>query len=138
MHILQHVMDIFQGWYKDGTEGSRDYRPLSALNLLFRIGFSCDFTILILRVRKIVIIREWVLLGTLQIFLGMFYLVVKPYRVAWMCHVDGVILLLIGILFFWQNWNSTSIYILGAVISAVVVFSVCLYSIFKRTIMSRK
>ena len=24
--ILHHIMDIFQGWYKDGTEGTRDYR----------------------------------------------------------------------------------------------------------------
>ena len=29
--IIQYIMDVFQGWYKDGTEGTRDYRYLSAL-----------------------------------------------------------------------------------------------------------
>ena len=121
-------MDIFQGWYKDGTEGTRDYRCLSAVGLLLRIGFSCEFTRLILVDHKNINIKEWALLGTLQTFLGMFYLAAKPYRVEWMCYVDGIILILIGILLLWQNLNYTSVYILGAVISALVLLSVCVYS----------
>ena len=38
--ILHHIKDIFQGWFKDGTEGTRDYRSLSALYLLFRVALS--------------------------------------------------------------------------------------------------
>jgi hypothetical protein len=35
--VLNFIMDMFQGWYKDGTEGTRDYRSVSALCLLLRI-----------------------------------------------------------------------------------------------------
>ena len=127
IHVLQHIMDIFQGWYKDGTEGTRDYRYLSALGLLLRIGISCEFTGLLRNHAEN--INKWALLGTFQIFLGVFYLAVKPYRVAWMCHVDGVVLILIGILLIWQNLNYTSIYILGAVISVFQFFCIQLISI---------
>ena len=33
-HILRTFMDVFQGSFKDGTEGTRDYRSFSALLLL--------------------------------------------------------------------------------------------------------
>ena len=128
MYVLQHIMDIFQGWYKDGTEGTRDYRCLSALGFLVRIGFSCAFIRMIVWDHKIIIARDWTVLGTLQIFLGMFYLAAKPYRVAWMCHVNGVILILIGILLFLQTMNHTSVYILGVIFAALVFISVCIYS----------
>ena len=47
--ILHNIMDIFQGWYKDRTEGTSDYRSFSALYLLLRIGLSCEFAVSILR-----------------------------------------------------------------------------------------
>ncbi|MCG8622451.1 MAG: hypothetical protein MJE68_10710, partial [Proteobacteria bacterium] len=36
--ILQMIMDAFQGWYKDGTEGTQDYRSLSAVFMLLKIA----------------------------------------------------------------------------------------------------
>ena len=36
-------MDTFQGWCKDGTEGTYDYRPLSALYMILRVGFIGEF-----------------------------------------------------------------------------------------------
>ena len=129
--ILNHIMDIFQGWYKDGTEGSRDYRYLSTLSLVLRIGFSYAFIQVIFWGHKIVIIREWVVLGVIQVFLGVFYLAAKPYRKVWMCHVDGVILILIGTLLFLPSLDHTSVYVLGLIVAAVVVCSVCAYSAFK-------
>ena len=41
------VMDIFQGWYKDGTEGIYDYRPLSALYMLRRLVFATTHSVLL-------------------------------------------------------------------------------------------
>ena len=38
--IFHMITDTFQGWYKDGTEGTYDYRPLSALYMLLRITQS--------------------------------------------------------------------------------------------------
>ena len=46
--ILNQIMDIFQGWFKDGTDGTRDYRPLSALYLLYRIALSSEYAVQIL------------------------------------------------------------------------------------------
>ena len=43
--VLNHIMDIFQGWYKDGAAGTRDYRPFSALYMLYRIMLSCELII---------------------------------------------------------------------------------------------
>ena len=40
--ILPMIVDTFQGWYKDGTEGTYDYRTLSALYMLLRIGLAID------------------------------------------------------------------------------------------------
>ena len=37
------ITDTFQGWYKDGTEDTYDYRPLSALYMLLRISLVGEF-----------------------------------------------------------------------------------------------
>jgi hypothetical protein len=37
LDILHLVMDVFQGWYKDGTEGTYDYRPLSAMYMILKM-----------------------------------------------------------------------------------------------------
>ena len=39
--IFNDIMDIF----KDGTENTRDYRPLSSLYLLYRIALSLEYAI---------------------------------------------------------------------------------------------
>ena len=46
--ILNQFMDIFQGWYKDGTNGTRDYRYFFAFYFLLRIGLLCEFVVLFL------------------------------------------------------------------------------------------
>ena len=45
--VLHLTADVFQGWYKDGTEGTPDYRALSALYMLLRIGFGGMFILMI-------------------------------------------------------------------------------------------
>ena len=49
----------------------------------------------------------------------------------WMCHVDGLILILVGILLFWHGLINTTKYILGAIVAAMVVCLVCIYSALK-------
>ena len=43
--ILHHIMDIFQGCFKDETEGTRDYKSFTALFLLLGVGFGWLFSI---------------------------------------------------------------------------------------------
>ena len=98
--ILCHIMDIFQGWYKDGTRNTRDYRPLSALYLLLRIGFGCQFIAIVLKEYKDNATGwEWAVLGVFHVMIGMLFYVAKPYKKDWMCHADGLIFTSVGILF---------------------------------------
>ena len=84
-------MDVFQGWYKDGTEGIYDYILLSALYMILRIVLSLAYF-------KLLILREYqlitVLVGLLHMFLGIIFLAFKPYKANWMNYSDGNFLLL--------------------------------------------
>ena len=77
------ITDTFQGWYKDGTEGTNDYRPLSALYMLLRVNFVGEYLI-------IIDISEYgrgdlkvFVFGLLQIGLGSFFFIAKLYKRQW-------------------------------------------------------
>ena len=91
--ILQVVIDIFQGWYKDGTEGTRDFRAVSALYFLLRIALSCLFILLMIHRYYP---YGWYSIGLTHIFLGVFFLGAKPYKKNWMNYIDGLLILWIG------------------------------------------
>ena len=94
--ILHMIMDTFQGWYRDGTDGTRDYRSLSALYMLLRIGLVGEFlTVIYLSVYSVGV-RKWWVMGILHIPLGVMYYMLKPYKKQWMNIVDGSLLLLLG------------------------------------------
>ena len=58
--ILAQIMDIFQGWYKNGSNGTRDYRPVASLYFLLRIGLWCEFVLtFLIDFNKDVIHRVW-------------------------------------------------------------------------------
>ena len=93
------IMDTFQGWYKDGTEGTYDYRSLSALYMLLRVG-------LVGEVLTLYVIGlspqshgdlKWFITGSFHVLLGISFLTVKPYKKQWMNTVDGLILIFVGV-----------------------------------------
>ena len=87
------IMDIFQGWYKDGTEGTYDYRPLSALYMVIRLVFgSTCFVMLVPNEFRLFVFVT----GVLKVLLGVMFLTVKPYKMKWMSHTDGIFLILLG------------------------------------------
>ena len=45
--VLHLIADVFQGWYKDGTEGMPDCRALCALYMLLRIAFGGLFVLMV-------------------------------------------------------------------------------------------
>ena len=94
--ILHMIMDTFQGWYKDGTEGTYDYRPLSALYMLLRVALVGEYlTIIALSPRSHGDLK-WFITGSFHIPLVTCFLISKPYKKQWMNTADGLILLLIG------------------------------------------
>ena len=95
--ILHMIMDTFQGWYKDGTEGTHDYRPLSALYMLLRVGLVGEFLTVVVLSPQSNGDLKWFITGYFHILLGSLFLIAKPYKKKWMNNVDGLILTVIGI-----------------------------------------
>ena len=118
-------MDIFQGWYKDGTEGTRDYRSFSAIYLIVRIGLGCELIVIIYKENQM--LWELAALGVLHVVLGMLLFTANPYKRLWMSHMDGLIFTLVGVLLLMELFDSKPVYILGAVIGFSVMVLTGLY-----------
>ena len=74
-------MDIFQGSFKDGTQGTRDYRCVSALYLLLRMGIGfVNSTMFLIEYKSESDLWKWLSCGMFHLFLGMFFLSIKPYK----------------------------------------------------------
>ena len=134
--ITNNVMDIFQGWYKDGTEGTRDYRFISGFYFLLRISLACEIMIMLstdLIYHGGYSMWCWELLtpGIAHFMLGAFFFTVKPYKRVYMNHMDGLIFTLFGGLFFIVIYSIRSLYIVGAVIGTTITVSVLFYSTYK-------
>ena len=97
--ILHNIMDVFQGPFKDGTEGTPDYRYFSALHLLLRIGNGLNIFVEYLTNynRDIIVYLKWLVAALFYIFLGMLLLIIKPYKKVWMSHFDGLIFTSTGV-----------------------------------------
>jgi hypothetical protein len=129
--ILNFIMDIFQGWYKDGTEGTRDYRSVSAVYLLLRILSGGIFVAVIINGNNYGSFSNsvWQTSGISHVFLGTFFLTLQPYKRSWMNHVDGVSLLVVGVFLLIETFNNRSIFIIGSVTGAMAFVFVLLRSI---------
>ena len=94
--ILQQIMDIFQGWYKDGTEGTYDFRSLSSLYMVTRVLFACSAYVVTLLDNIDISEYLCITIGILHILLGVLFLSEKPYKIRWMNFTDGVLLTVLG------------------------------------------
>ena len=125
--ILHLIMDIFQGWYKDGTEGTYDYRSLSSLYMLLRITFAALYISIIQGLGQF-----WVkyITGVSHVFLAMTFLIVKPYKTRWMSHFDAIILLLFGTIVL-TFYSGKSIVLIEIVLALSLIVLSCSYVVFK-------
>ena len=117
--ILQFTMDIFQGYYKDGTEGTFDYRAFSALYMIIRFGIALAYAAFVLSSYELEI---QIGVGVLHILLGMITLIVRPYRVKWMSHTDGLVLMLIGILVLTLPLKNKILYLVYVIVGLSTIF----------------
>ena len=131
-------MDVFQGWYKDGTEGTYDYRPLSALYMLQRMTFSFAYFKLLASSTKYDERVFKVVVGMLYALLGMMFLAFKPYKVNWMNHSDGNIFLLLAFYSLMYVNTAQVMYYIGTAtgLSIMIVISLCVaYRCLRKIIM---
>ena len=121
--ILHFIMDIFQGWYKDGTDSVMDYRSFSSLYMLLRVMFAFTFIAILMNRLN----TPWLLLGLFHVFLGTLFLTVKPYKIKWMSHADGLTFSLLGILMLMKHLEQGFVYFLGisAALLVITFFSLC-------------
>ena len=117
--ILQVIADIFQGWYKDGTEGTYDYRALSAFYFLLRFSFGGFYVILVYFGYH----SGWYIFGFSHVFLGTFFLMAKPYKKNWMNSFDGIVILYLGVLLLLNLYQTKVAFVIGLVIGAVVLLA---------------
>ena len=133
-NVINHLMDIFQGQYKDGTGGSTDYRHLAATSLLLRIMLGCEVIILsALKHKEALGLAAWLVPGMAQIFVGTLYFITKPYKKPWLSHFDGSVFTVVGITFIMVIYGKTSIYIatggLGLTVTIMMMFFI--YAVYK-------
>ena len=91
-HVLQMFVESFQGQYKDGTNGTHDFRMVSASFLILRILFMVAF------VNR----HYYTLSSSFQIAVlasvSCLYGIIRPYKLNHMTNVDILILFLVEML----------------------------------------
>ena len=91
-HALHMFVESFQGQYKDGTNGTRDFRMVSASFLIIRILII--FTFLNRNY------HTWSLSSQIALFASVtcIYAIIRPYKFNYMTTVDILILFLVEML----------------------------------------
>ena len=112
--IINSIMDIFQGWFKDGTEGTRDYRFISVFYFFLRIILGCEIMMMLSIDYQVENYWLWEIPipGIVHIMLGAFFFAIKPYKRVHMNHVDGLIFILFDGLFFIVAYNTRPLYVI--------------------------
>ena len=131
--IIHVIADCFHGWYKDGTDGTLDYRPISAVYLLLRVALSSVF------IGSLMDSNHdnnnfwvWYSVAISHIFLGTFFLVMRPYKKLWMNHFDGLVILSIGVLLLIETRENQQIFLLGFAVGMMIVVCLCLYCMYHK------
>ena len=126
-------MDVFQGWYKDGTEGTYDYRFLSAFFLVLRIAHGGKtFVISLVDNKEKRILIQVLFVGVLQILMGLLYFILKPFKVNWMSKVDGIIFTLAGCYVLIETLNNKWLFIFTTIVIILIVVFIFIYAYYRK------
>ena len=77
--------------FKDGTEGTIDYRLLSAFFLILQIAHGGKMVANTLLDDKKVYVFMQIFNGIFHVSIGVLFFLLKPYKKVWMSNVDGII-----------------------------------------------
>ena len=128
-HVLHMFVESFQGQYKDGTNGTHDFRMVSASFLILRIVVMFSF------------VNHHRLLSHTSILQGAFFAcassihaITRPYKLNFMNNVDIIILFLLEILIFATIISGSRLltyFVLGTTLLLLVphlilIFYICL------------
>ena len=93
-HALHTFMEAFQGQYKDGTNGTRDFRMVSALCLVFRIAALCGDAG---NGRGFDHAYGWLATAAILVCTLLFFAIVRPYKVYHLNTTDTILLAMLCI-----------------------------------------
>ena len=101
-HALHMFVESFQGQYKDGTNGTRDFRMVSASFLILRILILAFFTN-----HHRLPTHTSEMQGVLVAWATFIHAITKPYKLNFMNNVDIAILFLLEILIFVSSTSAS-------------------------------
>ena len=96
-HALHTFMEAFQGQYKDGTNGTRDFRIVSALYLVFRIAVLLTYSV---NPKSFVVAYGWLIASVILTSASLFFSILRPYKVDHLNTIDCLLLAMLSI----QAW----------------------------------
>ena len=94
IHAVHVFVDTYQGCFKDGTNGTRDYRAVSAVYLVLR------FTLFALYIKRDTPVSSGITLIVFGIVFMLFSLllaILKPYKEDYVTHCEAATLFILGI-----------------------------------------
>ena len=127
-HALHMFVESFQGQYKDGTNGTRDFRMVSASFLILRIS-----TLFLFLNHYRLLSHTSILQGAIFACATCIHAITRPYTLNFMNNVDIVVLVLLEMLFFVTSSSSSPLLaytILGTTLlllipHMVLIFYIC-------------
>lgn len=128
---MRVFVECFQGWFKDGTNNTRDFRIISALYLLVKIGVAVGVVLVAsLAIPSGVFVSfTWFVPGIVFIASAMFYALARPYKQNYMNILDSLLLALLGVLSFLMSRRGGRL--LALPLGAIPVLCVIAYVIYK-------
>lgn len=128
---MRVFVECFQGWLKDGTNNTRDFRIISALYLLLKMGVAVGVVLVAsLAIPSGVFVSfTWFVPGIVFIASGMFYALARPYKQNYMNTLDSMLLALLGVLSFLMSRRGGRL--LALPLGAIPVLCVIAYGMYK-------
>ena len=120
-------VESFQGQYKDGTNGTRDFRMVSASFLILRIS-----TLFLFLNHHRLLSHTSILQGAFLACATCVHAITRPYKLNFMNNIDIVILLLLEILIFATSSSAAPLLayvILGTTLLLVIPHMILIFYI---------
>ena len=132
---LHAFADTFNGYYKNGTEGTRDYRYFAGLYLMFRILPSL---LLVLQSNQWFV---WIQAIVFCAIVSLLFALLRPYKDNWINIWDSVVFALFSFSFIWVMYTEyigrLPLAVVGVIATAPLIYIIA-YVLLKYTNIFRK
>ena len=129
-HALHMFMESFQGQYRDGTNGTHDFRMVSALCLILRILTMTSFLTTVMFFHHQSLGISAALQCTIFIGASGLYAVMNPYKVNSKNTIDYLVLMLLEIFMAYHTGTVFTYYVLATALllsvpHMILIFYIC-------------